>query len=402
MKKVFIDSVGCTENIIDGAIMKNIAISHGFESSTDPAEADLLIINTCAYKKHQEDLCLKAIKRYEEIKKIDAELVVCGCLVSINKERLDEIFSGYSFPPSDLIQIYNAVGAPAPDKIEEAHYIPRDISDSEMFRAREKIERIYSAKKYLKEKIRIDFLPNFDYFDYIGDDKTIFVRVSRGCLNNCGYCAIRYAQGKLHSVPVSSIIETISKGINNGYNRVFLIGTNTAHYGLDIGTNFFNLLEKVQEIDGDFQIIVHNYEPFGVHDDPEAFETLFSSKKMLSLYFPLQSGSQSVLQRMNRKYEIDTVIKSLRSLKERNKDVLVRTEFIIGYPGESWREFFETVSATKKFKFDQIDLHVFSSRPGTDAAALEGQVGVLTKYSRFLVISALVFFKTTIRKFRPV
>lgn len=116
MKKVFIDSVGCTENIIDGAIMKNIAMSHGFEPSTEPEDADLLIINTCAYKKHQEKLCLKAIKRYEEIKKDGAELVVCGCLVSINKEGLDEVFSGFSFPPSDLIQIYNAVHAPAPKK----------------------------------------------------------------------------------------------------------------------------------------------------------------------------------------------------------------------------------------------------------------------------------------------
>jgi len=402
MKRVFIDSVGCSENIIDGAILKNVAISHGYELSSDPREADLIIYNTCAFKQHQEDLCLKEIRHFQGIKKDGAELVVCGCLVSINKKRLDEIFSGFSFPPTDLIQIYSALQSPAPERIEEAYFIPRDVAAEEMFGAREKVERVYRIKEYLKRKTGVNFLPNFDYFDYIGDDRTVFVRVSRGCLNSCSYCAIRFAQGKLQSVPSGLILQAIRKGVSSGYNRVFLIGTNTAHYGRDIGSSIYELVDQVEQVAGDFRIIVHNFEPFGVHDDPEAFETLFSSRKMLSLYIPLQSGSQTVLKRMNRKYDINTVMRSLRALKERNREVLIRSEFIIGFPGESWREFSETIATCVRFRFDHVDLHMFSPRPGTAAAALDGQVSAAVKHLRFLLIWTLVFFRTTLRKFRPV
>jgi len=198
------------------------------------------------------------------------------------------------------------------------------------------------------------------------------------------------------------ILRTIQEGLTQGYNRVFLIGTNTAHYGKDIGSSFFELLRRVEEIPGDFKIIIHNFEPFGVHDDPGAFESLFSSEKVLSIYMPFQSGSKSVLKRMNRKYDVATVMRSLRELRHRNQQVLIRTEFIIGFPGESWREFFDTVSACMRFRFNEIDLHVFSPRPGTEAALLDGHVSTATKYLRYLLLATLVFFRTTIRKFRPV
>jgi len=120
------------------------------------------------------------------------------------------------------------------------------------------------------------------------------------------------------------------------------------------------------------------------------------------MYFPLQSGSQSVLTRMNRHYDVDFVMKSLQRLKDSNQSVLIRTEFIIGYPGESWQEFLGTVRTCLNFPFDQIDVHVFSPRPGTEAAELEDQVAAITKITRYLMIATLVFFRTTLRKFRPI
>jgi tRNA A37 methylthiotransferase MiaB len=401
MKTVFIDSVGCTENILDGAIFRNIALANGYTPAHRPEDADLIIYNTCAYKEKQEDLCIEAIKKYQALQKDGTRLVVTGCLVGINKERLDQIFSGFSFPPTDLIQIYDAVEASRPDRIEDAHQIPREISDSEMFRTRALLERIYSVKRFFKKRLRIEFLPNFNYFDYIGDDTTVYVRISRGCLNNCGYCAIKFAQGTLQSVPVESIISTIEQGVSEGYKKVFLIGTNTSHYGKDIGTSFLDLLERILTLDGDFKIMVHNFEPFGVQEDPERFVRLFSSTKMLSFYFPIQSASQSVLRKMRRNYDIARVMETMHELKNMNKPLLIRSEFIVGYPGESWKDFFETVSACRSFEFDQIDLHCYSPRPNTYAAGLQHHVPLLTSYIRFCLIHVLVFFNTTLRKLRP-
>lgn len=400
-KRIFIDSAGCTENIIDGAILKNIAEDHGYESTNDPKEADLIIFNSCAAKQKQEDLCIDRIKKYDEIKKTGAEIVVCGCLPEINKERLDRAFTGNSFAPHNLEKFYELIKDVSAEKIEEAHHITRDISDFEMFRKRALIERIYSVKKYLNKTLHVNFFPNFNLFDYIGDEKTLFVRISRGCLNKCGYCAIRFAQGRLVSQPMDSILASIKQGIMDGYNKVFLVATNASHYGKDIGTSFTKLLQYILDIDGEFKIIIHNFEPFGAQESPDELLRLLSSPKILSFYFPLNSASQFVLNRMRRNYDIDQTMGFLKKLRELNGNILIRTEFMVGYPGEKWKNFIETMSFVRKFRFNQIDLHRYSPRPNIPALELDGQVSPIVKYLRSFIIQAFVFFRVTIRMLRP-
>jgi tRNA A37 methylthiotransferase MiaB len=401
MKKIYIDSVGCTENIIDGTIIQNIALSHGYQTTDDPEQADLIFFNSCAFKQRQEDMCIDTIERLKKIKKNGSQLVVGGCLVGINKEKLDTVFDGISFGPNELEEFYDVIDATPPKRIEEAHHIPRDISDSEMFRTRAAVEKIYGLKEFFQRKLGLRVLPNFNFFDFIGDRETVYVRISRGCQNSCGYCAIRFAQGRLVSQPYDSIIETIKDGIAQGYQKVFLIGTNTSHYGRDIGTDFFTLLEEVQKIEGEFKIIVHNYEPFGVEEDPERFIKLFSSPKMLSFYFPINSGSPTVLKGMKRNYNISNVMKAVKKLRTLQPRILIRTEFIVGYPGETWRDFFQTTKLCSYKDFNYIDLHFYSPRPNTYAAGLENQVPALIKYLRYALIHLIVFSRITIHKLRP-
>jgi MiaB/RimO family radical SAM methylthiotransferase len=382
--------------------MKNVAESNGYQFTLDPKSADLIVFNTCAFKKKQEDLCVKKIKKYEDIKKDGAEIVVCGCLVDINRERLDNVFNGTSFGPTQLKTFYDVIDHPTPETVEEAHHITREISDSEMFGTRAFIEKIYAVKDFFKRKFHIRILPNFNLFDYIGDENTLYVRISRGCLNQCGYCAIRYAQGKLQSRPADTILKTVEEGIAEGYDKIFLIGTNTSHYGKDIGSSFFDLLEEILKIEGDYKIIVHNFEPFGMLEYPERFIELFSSPKILSFYCPINSGSQHVLDRMRRGYKIERVIDLLGKLKETNPKILIRSEFIVGYPGERWKDFWRTVSVCMRFKFDQIDLHCYSPRPNIYSNTLDKQVALPIRLSRLILIHLFVFFKVSIRKLRPV
>ena len=402
MKTIFIDSTGCTENIIDGAIIKNIAEADGYLQTKNPAEADLIVFNTCAFKQKQEDLCIKQIMGYEKIKKEDAKIVVCGCLVGINKEKLDHYFQGPSFGPTDLKKFYDIVNTGEIGKINEEHHITRDIAEREMFGTRALAERIYDIKKYLKKKIRINFLPNFNVYDYIGDEKTLYVRISRGCMNNCGYCAIRFAQGRLVSQPTEEILATIQKGIKEGYDKVFLVGTNTSQYGMDIGATFFELLERLLKLEGNFKIIVHNFEPHGIEKYPEEFLRLFTSPRILSFYCPINSGSQYVLNRMNRDYDISKIFTILKKLKEKNGKIHIRSEFIVGYPGEKWKDFFETVKLIRKSRFSYTDLHKYSPRPGINSLKLDQQVGTFVKELRFALIHLVVFFRVSIRMLRPI
>ena len=401
MKSIFIDSSGCTENIIDGAIIKNIAEADGYIQIKDPAEADLIVFNTCAFKQEQEDLCIKRIMEFEKLKKENAKIVVCGCLVGINKEKLDRYFQGPSFGPTELRKFYNIVNTGKPEKINEENHITRDIAEHEMFGTRAIVERIYDVKKYLKKKTRIDFLPNFNVYNYIGDEKTLYVRISRGCNNNCGYCAIRFAQGRLMSQPMEEILTTIQKGIKEGYDKVFLVGTNTSQYGMDIGTTFFELLERILQVEGDFKIIVHNFEPQGIEKHPEEFLRLFSSPRILSFYCPINSGSQNVLNRMNRDYDIRKIFAIIKRLKEKNGKTLIRSEFIVGYPGEKWKDFFETVSLIRKSGFSYTDLHKYSPRPGIHSLMLDQQVGTFVKELRFILVNLVVFFRISIKMLRP-
>jgi threonylcarbamoyladenosine tRNA methylthiotransferase MtaB len=402
MKTIFIDSAGCSENIIDGAIIKNIAEADGYIHINNPAEADMIVFNTCAFKENKEDLCVKRLLYYEKIKKDSAKIVVCGCLVGINKEKLDQYFEGPSFSPSDLKKFYDIVNIKEPGKIEEAHHITREIADREMFGRRAFIERIYDIKKYVKRKTNINFLPNFNLYNYIGDENTLYIRISRGCMNSCGYCAIRFAQGKLVSRPMEEILNVVQKGIREGFDKVFLVGTNTSQYGMDIGTNFFDLLERIIQLEGNFKIIVHNFEPHGIEKDSEKFIRLFISPKILSFYFPINSGSQHVLNRMRRNYNIDNINELINSLKKLNRKVLIRSEFIVGYPGEKWTDFFQTVKLIRKSRFSQVDLHRYSPRPNIYALNLDQQVGGFTRDLRFIIVHLVVFFRVSIKMLRPI
>jgi tRNA-2-methylthio-N6-dimethylallyladenosine synthase len=386
---------------MDGAVIKNIAENNGYQITQDPKKADIIIFNTCAFKKKQEDLCLRTIKKYQEIKKEGADLVVCGCLVSINKHSLESVFDGVSFAPTNLEKIFDVLEL-AQSQIEDAKQVPRVIADYEMFGTRAYVEKIYDLKKYLKKKLHLTILPKFDLHDYIGDENTLYLRISRGCLNQCGYCAIRYAQGKLISQPMMAVLDAVRKGVSDGYEKVFLVGTNTSHYGRDIGTSFYDLLENILKIEGKYRIIIHNFEPFGLQENPSRFLKSFSSSKILSFYFPINSGSQRVLERMRRHYDIEKVMAILRQLRKLNQDILIRSEFIVGYPGERWGDFFKTVRLIRKFKFNQVELHRFSLRPNTYAESLDGHVSAFIKYLRFWMILVVVFAKVTMRKLRPI
>jgi MiaB/RimO family radical SAM methylthiotransferase len=401
MKSIFIDSAGCTENIIDGAIIKNIAEADGYIHTKNPSEADMIVFNTCAFKKKQEDLCIKRLLEYKKNKKENAKIVVTGCLVGINKEKLDRFFEGPSFGPSELKKFYGLMNVEEPEKIKEEHHITREIADQEMFGTRAFIERIYDIKKYLKKRTNFNFLPNFNLYNYIGDENTLYVRISRGCVNSCGYCAIHYAQGRLVSQPLEEILTAIQKGIKEGFDKVFLVGTNTSQYGIDIGINFFELLEKILQIEGNYKIIVHNFEPHGIEQYPEEFIRLFASPKIMSFYFPINSGSQHVLDRMLRHYDINKIYELLKKLKEVNKKILIRTEFIVGYPGERWKDFFESVKLISKFRFSQVDLHKYSPRPKIYSLNLDHQVSKFIKELRFVIIHLVVFFKVSIKMLRP-
>ncbi len=216
---IHINSAGCTENLLDGAILKKMALSADYTFTDDPRVADLIVYNTCAFKKKQEDNSIRTIERLQRLKKEGARLIVCGCIVRINKERLDDIFDGFSFAPTKLEEFYEVIGPGPSGRVAEAHAIPAEFFATQQF-GRGFIDRVYRVKRFCRRKLKINLLPNFDILDFLGDVNTLFIRMARGCSNRYGYCAVRFAQGKLVSHPFAEIIETLKTGPAD-----FLIGS---------------------------------------------------------------------------------------------------------------------------------------------------------------------------------
>lgn len=401
IKTVYINSAGCNENLLDGEILKSIVRNANLSLIDDPKIADLIVYNTCAFKKRQEDITIRTIKKLQRIKKSGAELIVCGCVVAINRERLQKVFEGASFVPFELRRFLTIIGTKGIEQVEEVNHIGRASFSTQIF-GRSLIDKIYLVKSALKKISGIDFLPNFDILDFLGDENTFFLRISRGCLNKCGYCAVRFAQGPLVSMLPQRVLENVKNAIRQGHKRIFLSATNISIYGQDIGADFLDTLEQIVSQEGDYKIVIHNLEPFGITEDAEKFLKIFSSPRISAFYCPINSGSQDVLERMNRKYDVVKLMETLSVLRKSNPGVLIRTEFIIGYPGETWKDFFKTVLLIAKFKFSLIDLHRYSPRPNTEALYLEGKVPAPIKYLRYLMLLPIIFFRVWLPRLRPV
>ena len=401
MERLFyISSAGCAENLIDGSILKTMALKAGCAQTDDPARADIIVYNTCAFKKIQEDACMEAIARFARVKKPDAVLVVCGCLARINPERLRTVFDGPVFGPTELGRFFEVLKCEPYNHLEDIYSIPPELFRTQMF-GRRILDRIMAVKKTLGRRTGLRFFPNFDILDFLGDPDTLFIRIARGCNNKCAYCSVRFAQGPLVSVRPDKIIETARRGLAAGQKQIMLTATNIMEYGSDIGADFPALLERILALGDGFRIIIQNLEPFGFNRDSGRLTGLLSDRRILSLYCPINSGSQKVLNAMRRRYDIDTVMKTLREIREKNPRAKIRTEFIAGHPGEGWREFMETLRLIIGFRFDLIDLHYFSPRPGTDSPNMPGQVSEPVKRLRWAILHAVVFLRVMLPKTRP-
>jgi tRNA A37 methylthiotransferase MiaB len=197
-----------------------------------------------------------------------------------------------------------------------------------------------------------------------------FVRVAEGCLGSCAYCAVPRARKRLRSKPLPEIERELRAGLAEGRRAIFVVGTDVGAWGRDLGLDLTALLDCVLGLPGDFRLNFFAVEPWWLIREPAAVARLASSPRVASLVVPVQSGSDRLLGAMRRQYTAAEVEDCLARIRAGNPGVVLRSHVIVGYPGETREDLAATGAHLARARFHFVEVHRFSARPGTPAAAL--------------------------------
>ena len=367
--KVGFVSLGCSKNLIDTEIAIGHFKNNKYEIENNPENADIIVINTCGFIESAKEEAINTILEMAEYKKKKCKyLIVMGCLVQRYYEELVK-----ALPEVDLfikIDEYDKLW----QKIEKL--IKEDTVE---------ISTTNTSKKILE----IEPLPmptQNEFFERIvtTGENFAYLKIGEGCSNRCTYCAIPYIRGPFVSRPQEEIIEEAKTLANKGIKEIIIIAQDTTKYGVDIygEPKLAELLQKISKIPEIKWIrFLYSY-PEGITD--ELIQTVKNNEKICKYFdIPIQHISDSILKKMNRRTNKKQIENLLEKLRNEIPDVTLRTSLIVGFPGETEKDFEELSEFVRIAKFDKLGAFMYSKEEGTPAAKLPEQIHGNTKKSRY-------------------
>ena len=367
--KVGFVSLGCSKNLIDTEIAIGHFKNNKYEIENNPEKAEIIVINTCGFIESAKEEAINTILEMAEYKKKKCKyLIVMGCLVQRYYEELVK-----ALPEVDLfikIDEYDKMW----QKIEKL------IKENTV-----EISTTNTSKKITEIK-PLPMPTHNEFFERIVTTGTNFayLKIGEGCSNKCTYCAIPYIRGPFVSRPQEEIIEEAKILANKGIKEIIIIAQDTTKYGVDIygEPKLAELLQKISEIPEIKWIrFLYSY-PEGITD--ELIQTVKNNEKICKYFdIPIQHISDSILKKMNRRTNKKQIENLLEKLRNEISDVTLRTSLIVGFPGETERDFEELSEFVKTAKFDKLGAFMYSKEEGTPAAKLPEQIHGNTKKSRY-------------------
>lgn len=361
-KKIYVYNNGtCTRVKLYGVDVVNLFLANGYKNVDSEKEADYIIINTCSFLKSKEEYFYKFIKNVDKNLRKGQKIIVIGCLPSILKDELLDINDEMILFGRDL------------DAISKYFKFKKGI-ETKATTVTDKLEGsknfLYLFNKYLLKSKHIEYR--------LKRENVCYLQISSGCRGTCTYCSEKFTT-RLKSRPMEDIMEAIHDGMSRGYTLFGLNSDDASAYGKDIGGSLEELLESVVKIDEDIYFSIPEFNPNGLND--RVIECL-KDKKFLYITVPMQSGSQRILDLMERPYKIDDVIKRVKRVKKNNKKLKINTHVIVGFPGETDEDFNKTKEILKSGLFDRVKVFMYNERPGTKAALMDGKVPDSVKVKR--------------------
>ncbi|MDE7218884.1 MAG: tRNA (N6-isopentenyl adenosine(37)-C2)-methylthiotransferase MiaB [Oscillospiraceae bacterium] len=342
-----VDTYGCQQNVADSQRLMGMLREMGCGFTRDPYAADIIVINTCAIRENAEKKVFGVVGQLVHAKEKNPDLVICLCGCMAQQEAVAGRIKN-SYRHVNLV-----FGPQALWKFPELLYgVYTD--EKRVFSIADEHGSIAEGLPVVRES-----------------DVKAWVSIMYGCNNFCSYCIVPYVRGRERSREASDILAEVRELVEAGYKEITLLGQNVNSYGkdLDMPMDFADLLKEIDRIPGDYLIRFMTSHPKDA--GRKLFETMAACPHVArQLHLPVQSGSSRVLQAMNRGYTREQYLEKVRMAREAMPDIVLTSDIIIGFPGETEEEAMETVSLIEEVRYDALFTFIYSPRPGTPAAKL--------------------------------
>ena len=374
-KKLFIKTYGCQMNVYDSERMHDVLQAEGYETAESVEEADLVVLNTCHIREKAAEKVYSEIGRLRQLKDQRSEdgkdmyIAVAGCVAQAEgKEMMRRA------PSVDMVfgpQTY--------------HRLPDMLKNAEEQRKDKKSARVLDTDFPVEAKF--DFLPE----ESESKGPTAFLTIQEGCDKFCTYCVVPYTRGVEFSRPVKDVLDEAQRFVSGGAIEITFLGQNVNNYeGADTAGDTVSLAELIKraaDIEGLERIRYTTSYPRDITDDLIAVHGSIP-QLMPYLHLPVQSGSDRILQLMNRKHSVERYCEIVDKLRNVRPDIALSSDFIVGFPGETDEDFDQTMKLVSSIKYAQAYSFKYSPRPGTPAALMEDQVPEAVKSERLQALQA--------------
>ena len=355
-----VDTYGCQQNEADSEKIRGYLAEMGYGFTQDEFEADVIVVNTCAVREHAEMRVLGNVGQLNHSKKQRPGqiIAVCGCMVQ--QEHMAEKLKK-SYPVVDLV-----------------------FGPHELWRFPELLQKTMTGKKRVFAVDRSDGSVA-EGMPLKRDGKVkAWLSIMYGCNNFCTYCVVPYVRGRERSRRPEDIVAEARQLVADGYKDITLLGQNVNSYGRDLGgeTDFADLIRMINDIPGEFLIRFMTSHPKDATE--KLFKTMAECEKCAhQLHLPVQSGNDRVLKAMNRNYTAEKYLEKVRLARQYMPDLVITTDIIVGFPGETDGEFEDTVKLCDAVGYDAMFTFIYSKRVGTPAAAMPDAATREDKQRRF-------------------
>ena len=346
-----VDTFGCQQNVADSQHIMGMLEAMGCEFVTEPAQADIIVLNTCAIRDHAEKRVYGNLGALTHTKKANPEQIICLCGCMAQRPEVAEKVR-QSYRHVDLV-----FGPQALWKFPELLW--------QVYTRRGRVFSVEDEHGSIAEGMPV-----------VREGRTrAWVSIMYGCNNFCSYCIVPYVRGRERSRDPEQIIREVRELAAEGYKEITLLGQNVNSYGKDLGTgyDFADLLSALDEIPGDYLIRFMSSQPKDASF--KLFDTMARCKHVAKqLHLPVQSGCDRVLRAMHRPYDKARYLELITYARRVMPELVLTSDVIIGFPGETEAEAMETVALVEQVRFDALFTFIFSPRPGTPAAKMEDPV----------------------------
>ncbi len=361
--KYYIETYGCQMNEHDSEKIAGMLVKCGYTKADSKQDADFILFNTCCVREHAELRTFGNVGFIKELKQLNPRLIlgVCGCMMQ-QKDVADKLYK--RFPFVDLIF--------GTHELKNFPFMLEKVLDNE------RIINISEMNGEVIEGLPVERTPGF----------STFVNIMYGCNNFCTYCIVPYVRGRERSRRAEDVVNEVKEVVALGYKEVTLLGQNVNSYYSD-GVNFPKLLEMVNAVPGLTRLRFMTSHPKDLSD--ELIEAMAKLDKVgKHIHLPVQSGSDEILRRMNRRYTSSQYLELVSKLRSKVKDVEITTDIIVGFPGETEEDFEATCDIVRKVGYSNAYTFAYSPREGTIAAKMPDQIAQEVKKQRLNKLNAVL------------